>query len=199
MTLPIPAGGQWVDRHQLVASRHQRPDQQPTIQLDADHDLLRLAGVGSEQPMQLGQTGDPSGTLRRPSTTRPGPAPPPGGPRPSPPDKITRPPRSTPLASPRSPAATEWTVPHGTHPSSCQPPHRPAGAPSSRRAQRSGPEVLPCWRLGISLAHNPTDLLPLGPRRRKPRGVGQVLVQGPAGAALGRPVAVGHQRIESCQ
>jgi hypothetical protein len=62
MTLPIPAGGQWVDRHQ-------RRDQQPTIQLDADHDFLRLAGVVSEQPMQLGQTGDPSGTLRRPSTT----------------------------------------------------------------------------------------------------------------------------------
>jgi hypothetical protein len=52
MTLPVAAGGQWVDRHHLVARRHQRRYQQPTIQLDADHDLLRLAGLVSDQPIE---------------------------------------------------------------------------------------------------------------------------------------------------
>jgi hypothetical protein len=61
MAFPIAAGRQRVDRHHLVASRHQRPDQQPAIQLDADHDLGWLAGVVSDQPMQLGDAGDPIG------------------------------------------------------------------------------------------------------------------------------------------
>ena len=52
MTLPVAAGGQWVDRHHLVARRHQRRYQQPTIQFDADHDLLRLAGLVSDQPIE---------------------------------------------------------------------------------------------------------------------------------------------------
>jgi hypothetical protein len=61
MAFPIAAGRQRVDRHHLVASRHQGPDQQPTIQLDADHDLGWLAGVVSDQPMQLGDAGEPIG------------------------------------------------------------------------------------------------------------------------------------------
>jgi hypothetical protein len=52
MALPVAAGLKWVDRHHLVASRHQRRYQQPTIQFDADHDLLRLAGLVSDQPIE---------------------------------------------------------------------------------------------------------------------------------------------------
>src|SRR5918994_2288747 len=36
----------------------------------------------------------------------------------------------------------------------------------------------------------------LGRQRRKPRGVGQALVHGPAGAAFARPVALGHERVD---
>jgi hypothetical protein len=111
MALPIPAGRQRVDRHHLVASRHQRGNQQPTIQLDADHDLGRLAGVASDQPMQLGNPGHPIGTRRRPSTApawssthtswwasaQPTPT------------KITRPPLLHHIGEPRRPAATYWS------------------------------------------------------------------------------------------
>ena len=71
MALPVAAGLKRVDRHHLVARRHQRPDQQPTVQLDADHDLGWLAGVVSDQPMQLGDPGD---SIRHPPAAqhRPG-------------------------------------------------------------------------------------------------------------------------------
>jgi hypothetical protein len=71
MALPIAAGLKRVDRHHLVAGRHQRRDQQPTIQLDADHHRLRLAGVVSDQRVQLGNPGHP---IRHPAAAqhRPG-------------------------------------------------------------------------------------------------------------------------------
>jgi hypothetical protein len=59
VTFPIAGGLKRVDRHHLVAGRHQRPDQQPTIQLDTDDHLRRLAGVVSDQRVQLGHPGDP--------------------------------------------------------------------------------------------------------------------------------------------
>jgi hypothetical protein len=59
VAFPVAAGGQGVDRHHLVAGRHQGPDQQPPVQLDADHHLGRLAGVVSDQRVQLGDASDP--------------------------------------------------------------------------------------------------------------------------------------------
>ena len=61
MAFPVAAGRKRVDRHHLVARRHQRSDQEPTVQLDADDHLRRLAGVGSDQRVQLGEAGDPIG------------------------------------------------------------------------------------------------------------------------------------------
>src|SRR5215213_7929750 len=54
-------------------------------------------------------------------------------------------------------------------------------APSMTTLLRGG-----CLRRGIE--HR-------GPHRRKPGGVGQPLVHGPAGPALLGPVAAGHQRV----
>jgi hypothetical protein len=61
MAFPVAAGRQRVDRHHLVARRHQRPDQQPTVQLDTDDHLRRLADVVGDQRVQLGEAGDPIG------------------------------------------------------------------------------------------------------------------------------------------
>ena len=71
MAFPVAAGLKRVDRYHLVASRHQRSDQQPTVQLDTDDHLRRLAGVVSDQRMQLREAGDP---VRHPPTAqhRPG-------------------------------------------------------------------------------------------------------------------------------
>ena len=69
MAFPVAAGRQRVDRDDLVASRDQRPHQQPTIQLHPNHHRRRLVGVVSDQCMELRDPGDPSGTRRRRSTT----------------------------------------------------------------------------------------------------------------------------------
>jgi hypothetical protein len=61
VALAVAAGLKRVDRHHLVARRDQRPNQQPTIQLDAHHHLGRLAGMVSDQRVQLGDPGDPIG------------------------------------------------------------------------------------------------------------------------------------------
>jgi hypothetical protein len=56
---PVAAHHLRVDRIDLVAGGHQRPDQQPAVGLDPDHRLLRLVGMGGHQRVQLPCPGQP--------------------------------------------------------------------------------------------------------------------------------------------
>jgi hypothetical protein len=53
MAAPVAADDLGIDRIDPVAGRHQRPDQQTPVGLDADRHLPGLLGMGGYQPMQL--------------------------------------------------------------------------------------------------------------------------------------------------
>jgi hypothetical protein len=59
VAFPIPAGRQRINRHHLIASHHQCPDQQPPVGLDPDHHLGRVAGMAGDELVQPSRTHHP--------------------------------------------------------------------------------------------------------------------------------------------
>ena len=52
MALPVAAGGQGVDGHDLVAGRHQGADEEPPVGLGAHHDGGGVSGVLGHQGVE---------------------------------------------------------------------------------------------------------------------------------------------------
>jgi hypothetical protein len=61
MATPIAADHLGIDRIDLVAGRHQRPDQQAMVGLDPDRHLSWVLGMGCDQGVQLANAGQAIG------------------------------------------------------------------------------------------------------------------------------------------
>lgn len=61
MPVAVAADRQRVDPIHLVAGGQQRPNQQPPVGLDPDHDLLGILGIAGKQSVQLGDADQPIG------------------------------------------------------------------------------------------------------------------------------------------
>lgn len=67
MPIPITIHRQRVQRHQLIARRHQRPNHQPPIGLDPDQHLRFVLVVPHTATHQLMNLGEPRDPVRHPT------------------------------------------------------------------------------------------------------------------------------------